>query len=87
MDIIKDTPTVRWLARIFLIAVVIGVIWWFLTRIQKYEYTGIKKYYKDQTLLNQFIKHIARDEPKKKKRKRINKTEEMCRTIIQIIYN
>lgn len=87
MDIIKDTPTVRWLARIFLIVVVVGSIWWFLNKTEKYEYTGIKSYRKDQTILNQFIKHFANQKPTKKKgKKRVNKTEEMCRTIIQKIY-
>lgn len=87
MDIIQDTPIVRWLARAFIVAVIAFIIWWFFKRDKKYEYKGIKTYTKDHTLLSQFIKHFTTDKPKKKKRKRINKTEEMCRDIIQKIYN
>jgi hypothetical protein len=86
MDIIKDTPVVRWLARIFLIVVVIGIIWWFFTKTDKYEYTGIQEYHKDHTFINQLIKNFA-GQKKKPKQPRINKTEEICRTIIQKIYH
>ena len=79
---IKDTPMVRWAARIFLIVLVIGIIWWLLSRSNKYEYTGIQKYHKSSSLINQFVKHFSQ-----KKCKRVNKTEEMCRTIIQRLYS
>ncbi len=84
MDIIKDTPVIRWLARGFLIVLVVGIIWWFLSRSNKYEYTGIQKYHKHASALSQFVKHFTGQ--KKQKHKRINKTEEMCRTIIQKVY-
>ena len=84
MDIIKDTPIIRWLARIFLIVLVVGAIWWFLSRNNKYEYTGIQKYHKS-SLLDQFVKHFTVQ--RKPKHKRVNKTEGMCRTIIQKIYS
>ncbi len=81
MDIIQATPTVKWLARIFLVAVVIGIIWWFLNHGAKYDYTGIKHYHEEHTLLK---KHFTL---KKQRQKRVNKTEEMCRTLLKKIYN
>ena len=86
MDTIKDTPAVRWGARIFLIIVVVGLLWWYFSNKPKYDYAGIKKYRKDQTLLSQFINHFVKQRPKVVRKKRYNKTEEKCRDIIQKIY-
>jgi hypothetical protein len=79
MSIIKDTPTMRWMARLILV-VIIGVIVYLVCRDKKYDYEGIKRYYKEYQLLP------ALQPSKPRKKKRINKTEEKCRTIIQRIY-
>ena len=84
MDMIKDTPVIRWLARIFLFVIVVGSIWWLLNKNKEYEYKGITHYRKEYPLLNGFIKQFTTGKPKRAKR--INKTEEMCRSIIQKIY-
>ena len=83
MELINNTLITRWLARIFLLIVLILFIKWFLSKKQKkYIYKGIKKYHKN-TNLSKIVKFFQ----KEKKCKRINKTEEMCRKIIQKIYN
>ena len=82
MENIGD-ETIKWAARIFLIVVCIALVWWFLSRTQKYEYNGIQSYRKNATILSKFIKHFQQKKPKQK---RVNKTEEMCRKIIEKIY-
>lgn len=85
MDLIDDTPLVRWLARIFLVLIIIGIIWWLSRKNKKtFTYQGLKSYKKG--LITQFVNHF-KTTTKKKCKKRVNKTEEMCRTIIQKIYN
>jgi len=86
MDILEDTPTIRWLARIFLLVIIIGTVWWFCKRTKKYDYAGIKQY-RELPLLKSFARHIAKPGGKKKRGKRVNKTEEICRKIIQKIYS
>lgn len=79
-SIIKDTELTRWLARIFLVCLVVFTIWWFYRRKKTYTYQGIKHYRPElPPLLTGFFK-------KKRKKKRVNKTEEKCRVIIQRIY-
>lgn len=86
MDLIKDTPVTRWLARILIFAIIIAIIWWFTRRKeQEYEYTGIKEY--KFTILDQLFSHFKRNPLKAKKPKKVNKTEEMCRKIMEKIYN
>ncbi len=82
MENIDNKTIIKWMARIFLIVVCIGIIWWFFSRTKKYEYNGIKKYQKNDSFFSQFIRHFQ-----KPKHKRINKTEEMCRVILEKIYN
>jgi len=87
MDIIKDTPVTRWLARIFILLLIIIGIWWLTRKRQEYEYSGIQKY--KFTLLDSFINQFKGKQilSKPKKARRVNKTEEICRKIIQKIYN
>lgn len=90
MDIIKDSSIVKWGARIFLIVVLVVGVWWFVNK-KQYKYKGITNY----DIRPSFIKFFSDQlQPKHRggrrkrhKKKRINKTEEMCRTIIQKIYN
>lgn len=87
MELIENTLLVKWGARLFLIVVIICFIWWILSKkrnlkYKKYIYSGIKKYYNSDLIT------IKKNQTfKKQKQKRINKTEEMCRKIIQQIYN
>lgn len=85
MDIIKDSPVIRWMARIFIIVVIILIIRWFYKR-KKFSYAGIKKYKNSPSLINNFVKHFSRQQ-QKKRQPRYNKTEEQCRQIIEKIYN
>jgi len=85
MDIIKDTFITRWLARIFIIIVILLIIWWITRKKNEYDYAGIKEY--KFTILNDFIDYFKKNNKKPTCSKRVNKTEEMCRKIIQKIYN
>jgi hypothetical protein len=76
-DIIVDNLFTRWIARIILIIFIIYVIWWFFSKVKKYKYNGITKYKKNFFDLFVF----------KKKKRTLNKTEELCRNILQKIYN
>lgn len=86
MDLIKDIPLVRWVARLFLLAIIVAGLWWFLKGTKKFDYVGLQKYQPTGTLLNKVVKQFG-PQFEKKKKKRVNKTEEICRKIIQKIYN
>lgn len=81
MSIIPDTTVVRWLARLFILCLIIGFVWWLKNR-TKYDYAGIKHYHVTP-ILGHFVKQFT----KIKHHKRVNKTEEMCRKILRKIYN
>lgn len=88
METMHNDVSLRWGARIFIIAVIIAGAWWFYThRNKKYNYEGIKSYHKQNVKdsLTFFFKKLSK--PAKKKKKRVNKTENMCRKIIEKIYN
>lgn len=82
MEYMIKKSTITLVARIFLITLIIGIILWFYTHKEKYEYNGIKVYRRSDSLLTQFINHFG----KQPKKKRVNKTEEICRKILQKIY-
>jgi len=87
MDIINDTPITRWFARLFLLFIIITIVWYIFYRKATYKdfiYNGIKKYHYNP--LGSSVKSVANFFTEKKK-KRVNKTEEQCRKIIQKIYN
>lgn len=71
----------RWGVRIAIL-LVIGFFIWRVTRHKKYTYDGLHSY--KPNWFDQFARHFTKQI---KKRPRVNKTEEMCRKIIQDIYH
>jgi len=67
--------TIMWGARIFIIVGIVLFIWW-ICRKKNYQYKGIFRY-----------KNWGKKIGGKVKRRRVNKTEEICRNIIEQIYN
>ena len=84
MDMIENSTLVKWCARIFLVVAVFIIVWWFFKKRNDYEYSGIKGYKKEHTIFGNIFNNFL---GKKKKAKRVNKTEEKCRKIIEKIYN
>lgn len=80
---IKNIPYIKWIARIFILLIVILLIRWLIKK-KSYNYAGIKKYKYGKTILNKFIDSFVQN---KQKKKQWNKTENMCRKIIENIYN
>lgn len=87
---IEDTPAARWIARGVLLALFILGFWWLYKR-KEYHYKGITSYRSNSIMdvLENTVKPFIsqQNQTKKKKQKRVNKTEEMCRKIIEKIYN
>lgn len=82
----EEIDYIKWGARL-LIVIIIALFIWSIYYRKKYKYMGINDYKRDIFIDNVFsyfknVKPIL-----KHKKKRINKTEEKCRTIIQKIYS
>ena len=94
-SLIADSPTVRWCARIFLLIVVIGIIYWIWRgskERQIYDYQGLTGKIPLQvsdTLIDRFFGGAPRKRgwSRRQGQPRVNKTEEQCRAIVQRIYN
>lgn len=88
MEFIEENTTTVWMARIFILLLIIGLIYWIYTRKNKYKYSGIKEY-KKQSIFNSFISHFSNTFNLKSyhKKPKQNKTENKCRKILESIYH
>jgi hypothetical protein len=85
MDFIENTRLTMWLARIFIIFFIIGLVYWIYRKKERYNYKGIKEY-KNVSIFDSFINHFSTIFKKDKKKPRQNKTENKCRKILENIY-
>ena len=74
-----NDKTIMWGARIFIIVAIVLFIWW-ICRKKDYRYKGILRY-------KNWGKKVIDETRQIHKGKRINKTEELCRKIIQELYH
>lgn len=80
-----STTVITWLARALLLIIIIGLIYVFTTRKNKYDYIGITNPIKRDVLYD-LDRTFSTGRSKSPKKHRENKTENMCRRIVQEIY-
>lgn len=89
MDInTEDIPWVTWITRAFIVIVIVIAIWWFTKRHKKYKYIGVRD--KHNSMFGNIFKFFTLrplSTLNNVKQKRENKTENICRGIIERIYN
>lgn len=90
-----DPETIKWGARIFLLIIIVLSIYLIIRkkrRTRQFVYKGIQKLAYTDLLIPPYLKSTVANgigilQSKPAKSPRVNKTEEMCRKIIEKIYN